>query len=74
MLVNTKYNINALMSFLVKNYTVNGSLSYDKGGLFQFHKDYNSNIGQPNTLYKGPVVNAGPADIEDRDNLNANQS
>ena len=74
MLVNTKYNINALMSFLVKNYTVNGSLSYDKGGLFQFHKDYNSNIGQPNTLYKGPVVNAGPADIEDRGNLNANQS
>ena len=74
MLVNTKYNINALMSFLVKNYTVNGSLSHDKGGLFQFHKDYNSKIGDPNTLYKGSGVSAGPADIEDRDSLNASQS
>lgn len=66
MLANTKYNINALMSFLVKNYAVNGALSYDKGGLFQFHKKYNSNISQPNTLY-------GETDIEDRDNLNAGQ-
>ena len=68
MLANTKYNINALMSFLVKNYTANGALSHDKGGLFQLHKDYNSNISQPNTLYTGS--GAGSADIEDRDNLN----
>ena len=70
MLANTKYNINALMSFLVKNYTVNGSLSHGTGGLFQFHKNYNSQIGGPNTIYKGPVPDAGKdADIEDRANL-----
>lgn len=70
MLANTKYNINALMSFLVKNYTVNGALSHGTGGLFQFHKNYNSQIGGPNTIYKGPVPDAGrDADIEDRTNL-----
>ena len=70
MLANTKYNINALMSFLVKNYTVNGALSHGTGGLFQFHKNYNSQIGGPNTIYKGPALNAGKdADIEDRTNL-----
>lgn len=70
MLANTKYNINALMSFLVKNYTVNGALSYGKGGLFQFHKNYNSQIGSPNTIYKGPIPDVGEgADIEDRANL-----
>lgn len=70
MLANTKYNINALMSFLVKNYTVNGALSYGKGGLFQFHKNYNSKIGEPNTIYKGLELGANKdADIEDRDNL-----
>ena len=70
MLANTKYNINALMSFLVKNYTVNGALSYGTGGLFQFHKNYNSQIGSPNTIYKGPIPDVGEgADIKDRANL-----
>ena len=70
MLANTKYNINALMSFLVKNYTVNGALSHGTGGLFQFHKNYNSKIGVPNTIYKGPELGADKgADIEDRANL-----
>ena len=70
MLANTKYNINALMSFLVKNYTVNGALSHDTGGLFQFHKNYNSKIGDPNTIYTGPELGADKgADIEDRANL-----
>ena len=70
MLANTKYNINALMSFLVKNYTVNGALSHGTGGLFQFHKNYNSQIGDPNTIYEGPKSGTSKdADIEDRDNL-----
>ena len=70
MLANTKYNINALMSFLVKNYTVNGALSHGTGGLFQFHKNYNSKIGDPNTIYEGPKSGTSKdADIEDRDNL-----
>ena len=70
MLANTKYNINALMSFLVKNYTVNGALSHGTGGLFQFHKNYNSKIGDPNTIYTGPELGADKgADIEDRANL-----
>ena len=70
MLANTKYNINALMSFLVKNYTVNGALSHDTGGLFQFHKNYNSKRGDPNTIYTGPELGADKgADIEDRANL-----
>ena len=70
MLANAKYNINALMSFLVKNYTVNGTLSYSTGGLFQFHKDYNSDISHPNTFYIKPgTINEIVKDISDRKTL-----
>ena len=70
MLANAKYNINALMKFLVKNYTVNGAET-TTGSLFQLHKNYNAKIGEPNTRYTGNILTPD-SDIEDHSSLREN--
>lgn len=66
-ILGNKYNLVSFARFIKENYTVAGKLGYvdripsetsDKtwisaaGSLYQFHRDYNFNVADPNTFFK----------------------
>lgn len=61
-ILGNKYNIINNFNFMVENFAVTGGLSkivkdeddniLSAGGLYQFHRDYNFNVSNPNTFFE----------------------